>query len=90
VDLGFLGIDKQADCPDLFLPVKAYKHRPLDETDKDYNGTISSVRVKVEHAIANLKAFFILRHKNRMRIDTRLDDVFFICASLANFRLSSS
>lgn len=88
VDLGFPGIDKHIQCPNLFLPFKASRHHPLDDTQKECNRIISSVRVRVEHAIANLKAFFILRHKNRMRIETKLDEAFPVCASLANFRLN--
>jgi hypothetical protein len=87
VDLGFLGIDKQVDIGELFIPFKASRHNPLDETAKEYNCIISSIRVKVEHAIANLKAFFVLRHKNRMRMADKLNQAFTVCAALANFRI---
>ena len=87
VDLAFLGIDKQVRTDTLFIPFKASKNRPLDEIDREYNGIISSMRVRVEHAIANLKSFFILRIKNRMRKRVKLDDAFGLCAALSNFRL---
>lgn len=88
VDLGFLGIDKQVKCDQLFIPFKASKNHPLDEIDREYNSIISSMRVKVEHAFANLKSFFVLRIKNRMRKPAKLDDAFGLCAALANFRLN--
>jgi hypothetical protein len=86
VDLGFLGIDKQVTVGELFIPFKASKHEPLDETAKEYNSIISSMRVRIEHAFAHLKSFFILRIKNRMRTASKLDQVFNLCASLVNFR----
>ena len=89
VDLGFLGIEDFSHPGSLFIPSKASKHHPLDEIAIEHNSIISSVRVRVEHAIANMKAFFVLRHKNRMRIESKLDTAFTICASLANFRLKS-
>jgi len=89
VDLGFLGIDKQVRAGTLFIAFKASKHQPLDEITLKYNSIISSIRVKIEHAIANLKTFSILRNKNRMRNDVKLTKVFDVCVRLANFRLNS-
>ncbi|MEG3882367.1 transposase family protein [Microcoleus sp. herbarium7] len=87
VDSGFTGIDKHIGCENIFIPFKNSKHHPLDETAKEYNSIISSIRVKIEHAMANLKSFFVLRHKNRMRTEAQLNDAFTICAGIANFRL---
>lgn len=90
VDSGFIGIDKHVSCTNLFIPFKSSKYHPLGEPEKEYNSIISSIRVKIEHAIANLKTFFILRHKNRMRLEIKLHETFVICASLANFRLNTN
>lgn len=89
VDLGFLGIENYICSQQVLIPKKAYKKRPLDKEAKEYNSTISSVRVRVEHAIANLKTFFILRIQNRMRKPEKLDIALQLCACLANFRLSN-
>jgi|GEM_PF-4353092 len=71
------------------MPLKNSKYHLLDESEKEYNSIISSIRVRIKHAIANLKPFFVLRNKNRMRLETKLHDAFLICASLANFRLGN-
>lgn len=89
VDSAFLGIGKQVKTDTLFIPFKASENRASDEMDREYNGIISSMRVRVEHAVANLKSFFILRIKNRMRKRVKLDDAFGLCAALANFRLNT-
>jgi len=89
VDLGFLGLDKYVCSSRILMPKKSSKNHPLNSEEKEYNSTISSVRVKVEHAIANLKTFFILRIQNRMRKIDRLDLALELCTHLANFRLSN-
>jgi hypothetical protein len=88
VDSGFLGIDKQVETENLFIPFKASKHHALDDFAKEYNSIISSIRVRIEHAIANLKSFFILRIRNRIRRVKVLDAIFDICTRLANFRFN--
>lgn len=86
VDLGFLGIKKAIHYNHLYIPDKASKYHPLDAIKKEENSTLSSIRVAVENAIAKLKSFFILRIENRMRIKSKLDEAFTICAALANFK----
>ena len=89
VDLGFLGIKKQVTFSDISIPHKASKHHPLSEEQKKENSTLAAIRVVVEHAIAKLKAFFILRIENRMKDKEKLSDAFGICALLANFKNKS-
>ena len=86
VDLGFLGIKNVVKYDNLHIPYKASKNHPLDNIKKEENSILSSIRVAVENAIAKLKSFFILRIENRMRIKSKLDDAFVICAALANLK----
>jgi hypothetical protein len=48
---------------------------------------LARVRVRVEHAIAKIKTFFILRIENRMKQKTKLDEALSICVGLANFKI---
>lgn len=89
VDAGFVGIQKSAQCNQVWIPYKARKNQPLNKVQKAINYVFSYVRVAVENAIAKLKAFFIMRIENRMRIKQKLDDAVQICAALANFKTSS-
>lgn len=89
VDLGFLGIKKIINPQELHIPIKASKNHPLTETQKEFNCNISRIRVVVENAIAKMKAFFVLRIENRMRISQKLDDAVHICSYLANFKHKS-
>ena len=88
MDLAFLGIENYVCSSRILRPLKASKKQPLSDADKEYNSIISSVRVKIEHAIANLKTFFILRIRSRIRKLSILDTACNLCACLANFRLS--
>lgn len=89
VDLGFLGIKKNITFSNVSIPHKASKHHPLTEEQKSENSTLAAIRVVVEHAIAKMKAFFILRIENRMKHKEKLADAFGICALLANFKNKS-
>ena len=89
VDASLVGIQKAAHCDYVWIPYKARKNQPLTKVQKAINGAFSSVRVVVENTIAKLKAFFILRIENRMRIKQKLDDAVQICAALANFKTTN-
>jgi hypothetical protein len=89
VDLGFLGIKKIIKFNELFIPIKASKKHKLTDSEKEFNSTIARIRVCIENAIAKLKSFFILRIENRMKIKTKLDEAFHICANLVNFKRNS-
>jgi len=50
----------QRHAPDAknFIQAKAYRHRPLSETERARNRTKSKVRAKVEHAFLVIKRIF--------------------------------
>lgn len=89
VDLGFLGIKKRVTGDAIFLPYKATKNTPLTAEQKAENTAQARIRIVVENAIAKVKAFFIFRIENRMKIKEKLDSAFEICASLANLKNKS-
>ena len=63
VDLGYLGIEKihkNSECP-----YKASKNKPLDKITKPYNKALSSVRIKIENVLAQIKVFKILSDRFR-------------------------
>ena len=86
VDLGFIGIKKHVVEGDIFIPHKASKNHPLTASQKEENTELARVRVVVEHSIAKIKSFFIMRIENRMKMKNELNNAFHICAALANFK----
>jgi transposase len=66
-DSGYQGIKQYH--PNSSLPYKHTKNKPLTKEEKQYNHTLSSNRVHVEHTIRRLKVFRILseRYRNRRK-----------------------
>ena len=87
VDTGFQGIKDLVKNPDMiFMPKKKPRNGELTTDEKETNSIISSIRVKVEHAIAGLKRLNCLSHMYRNRKGQ--DDSFInIAAGLWNYHL---
>lgn len=68
-------------------PKKKPKGKALTQEDKDNNRQISSVRVRVEHAIGGVKRYRIVKDKIRNCKDDFRDQVMATCCGLHNFRL---
>jgi len=68
-------------------PKKKPKGKELTQEDKDNNCQISSVRVRVEHAIGGIKRYRIVKDKIRNWKDDFRDQVMSTCCGLHNFRL---
>ena len=83
VDSGYQGLDKLH--PEIELPFKASKKKPLDEEEKEYNTALSRIRVKVENIIGDLKTFRILsdRYRNKCK---RYNVKFNIIAGIVNLK----
>jgi IS5 family transposase len=62
-DSGYQGLDK--DHPNLDIPYKKGKKKPLTKDERAYNHALSRFRVRVEHAIARLKSFRMLADRYR-------------------------
>ena len=85
-DTGYQGY-----CPSdvtIQQPIKKTKGKELSEEEKEYNKSISSVRVRVEHAIGSVKRMKIVRNECRLRKGNFVNRIFHTCAGLHNFRLS--
>ncbi|WP_236943322.1 transposase family protein [Hymenobacter sp. PAMC 26628] len=86
VDLGFQGIKNLGISERIFIPFKASKNNPINAWQRAINRLLARERVAVENALAKMKSFFILRQENRMRKKVKLEEVFQLCAGLANFK----
>ncbi|MGB3616967.1 MAG: transposase family protein, partial [Catalinimonas sp.] len=66
-DLGYQGIKKF--CPEgrFVLPFKKPKEAELTQDQKRYNRLVSSLRIRVEHAIRGLKRYGMLSERNRTK-----------------------
>jgi hypothetical protein len=94
VDLGYLGIRKDYDALEIFIPHKtprASKANPspsLTAEQKAENRAQSRVRVVVEHAIGGMKRFGILVQAFRNRLPGFVDTVALLGAGLWNWKLA--
>jgi hypothetical protein len=89
VDLGYQGIDKYYAHKGLIQGIKRRKGQKLSRQEKDYNRAVSRLRIKVEHAIAGMKRYYILYHKLRVKALTLADEVVELGAGLWNYYLKS-
>jgi hypothetical protein len=85
-DKGYEGADKGYEAGGLILPKKDRKKNPCTEQDKARNRLISRYRVVVEHAIAQLNRFTVLRQVYRGQ-RLRYGQVVRAVAVLANRRI---
>ena len=86
VDLGFVGFDKQYPEIDLTIPHKRKSKTELTEQQKEENRQIASQRIRVEHAIGNMKRFDILSNTCRFHNLDLYDLVVETVAGLSNLR----
>ena len=92
VDLGYQGIEKSYAHKGLIQSIKkkkGHKLAPLAPLDKDYNRAVSRLRIKVEHAIAGMKRYYILCYKLRLKSIALADEVVELGAGLWNYYLKS-
>jgi hypothetical protein len=89
VDLGFLGIERDYVCKELFVPNKKKKKQELSPEQKQENKLLASERIRVEHAIGGMKRYRILSDRLRVQ-DVRLYNVILgVCGGLWNFYLTN-
>jgi hypothetical protein len=85
VDTGFQGVKH----PNLFIPQKATKKRPLTPEDRASNRYISSQRIVVEHAIGGMKRYGAMNQVLRNKIGQFDDRVAVVSAGLWNHHLAT-
>ena len=85
-DTGFQGFT----CPDVKIiqPKKKPKGQDLMPEEKARNREISSIRIRVEHVIAGIKRFRIVKDKLRNTKKGFVDLVMETCCGLHNFILN--
>jgi len=94
VDLGYLGFAGDYKTKELFIPYKKPRksknnlNPTLTEEQKKHNKNVSSIRVKVEHAIGGMKRYKCFSDKYRNKIDDTKSFFKVLSAGLWNFNLS--
>jgi hypothetical protein len=88
LDKGYVGI--RNDFPDvpIILPFKAARGRPLTEEQQAYNRVVASHRIVVEHTMAQLNRFTVLRQVFRAQKRQRHSQVVRVVAKLVNRRIA--
>jgi DDE superfamily endonuclease len=71
----------------LFQPKKKPRGGELTQPEKETNHRISSIRIRIEHAIGGVKRYRIVKDKIRLLKDGIRDAVMETCCGLHNFRL---
>jgi len=85
-DTGFQGFTLENVA--ILQPKKKPKGKSLSDLDKHINQWLSSLRVRIEHAIAGVKRYRIVKDKIRCWKPGFKDAVFETCCGLHNFRLN--
>jgi len=88
VDLGFLGLEKDYQCQELFLPHKKKKQQELSAKQKEENRQRASERIFVEQAIGGMKRYRILSDRLRLHDLELYNTILGVCAGLWNFYLT--
>lgn len=85
-DTGFQGFTLENVA--ILQPKKKPKGKSLSDLDKHINQWLSSLRVRIEHAICGVKRYRIVKEKLRCWKAGFKDAVFETCCGLHNFRLN--
>lgn len=88
VDLGFLGMEKDYKCQELFIPHKKPKKQELTGEQKEENKELARKRIVVEHALAGLKRYRILSDRLRLHNFATYNVILGVCAGLWNYYLT--
>jgi hypothetical protein len=84
-DLGFQGFVLAGVT--IVQPKKKPRGRELTPPEKAANRAISSIRIRIEHAIGGVKRYRIVKDKIRLLKDGIRDTIMKTCCGLHNFRL---
>ena len=84
-DTGFQGFN--LNNVTIMQPKKKPKNQELSDLEKHINQWISSIRIRVEHAIGGVKRYRIAKDKIRNWKEGFKDSIMETCCGLHNFRL---
>lgn len=85
-DTGFQGFKLENVA--ILQPKKKPKGGELSDLDRDINGWISSLRIRIEHAIGGVKRYRMIKDEIRNWKSGFKDAVMETCCGLHNFRLN--
>jgi hypothetical protein len=88
MDKGYVGVDKHYPDVPVVLPFKKPRGGELSETQKAHNREVASCRIVVEHTMAQLNRFTVLRQVFRGKRRERHGDVTRVVAKLVNRRMA--
>ena len=86
-DKGYVGLKNYYPQTPVVIPFKASRNRPLTDEQKAYNREVARCRIVVEHTIAQLNRFTVLRQVFRGQQRGRHSLVVRVVARLVNRRL---
>ncbi|MGJ1014505.1 transposase family protein [Bacteroides salyersiae] len=84
-DTGYQGYEPEKAT--VIQPVKKRKGKILSQEQKEFNRQVSSIRVRVEHAIGSAKFMRIVKDECRLRANSFVERIFATCAALHNLRI---
>jgi len=87
VDKGYVGLKNYYPEVPVVIPFKASRNHPLTEEQKEYNRGVARCRIVVEHTMAQLNRFTVLRQVFRGQQRGRHGQVVRVVARLVNRRL---
>jgi hypothetical protein len=87
VDKGYVGLRNYFPDVPVVIPFKASRGHPLTEEQRAYNREVARYRIVVEHTMAQLNRFTVLRQVFRGRQRSRHGQVIRVVAKLVNRRL---
>jgi len=87
VDKGYVGLRNYYPDTPVVIPFKASRHHPLTDEQKAYNREVARYRIVMEHTMAQLNRFTVLRQVFRGRQRGRHGQVVRVVARLVNRRL---
>jgi hypothetical protein len=88
LDKGYIGVDKHHPGVPVVLPLRKPRGGELDDRQRAYNREVSVHRIVVEHTMAQLNRFTVLRQVFRARRRERHSQVTRVVAKLVNRRLA--
>jgi DDE superfamily endonuclease len=87
VDKGYVGLKNYYPDTPVVIPFKARRNHPLTEEQKAYNREVARYRIVVEHTMAQLNRFTVLRQVFRGQQRGQHSQVVRVVARLVNRRL---
>jgi len=84
LDLGFYGMKMEK--AHIIMPYKTPRGGELSDEQKEFNKWVSKIRVRIEHVIASVKDYRIVKDTFRGRLYNKEDAVMLIACGLHNFK----